>query len=61
MEIKIDRAEEERLKVELAKRTDFEAERIRRYLAMPDLSRTAGSPLAEIVERVCSNTCFGGL
>lgn len=52
MEIRIDRGEEERLKGELAVRTDFEAERMRRYLALPDLSRTPGSPLAEIVARV---------
>ncbi len=52
MEIKVDRSEEIRLKGELAKRTDFEAARMRRYLAMPDLSRTPGSPLYEITERV---------
>ena len=33
-------------------RTDAEALRIKRYLAMPDLSRTPGSPLSEIVARV---------
>lgn len=33
----------------LATRNDFEAERMKRYLAMPDLSRTEGSPLHEIV------------
>ncbi len=31
---------------------DTESARIKRYLAMPDLSRTEGSPLREIVERV---------
>lgn len=36
----------------LAGRTDPEAARIKRYLGMPDLARTAGSPLHEIVERV---------
>ena len=35
----------------LAARTDAEAERMKRYLAMPDLSRTPGSPLYEIVEK----------
>lgn len=34
----------------LTARTDAEAARIRRYLEMPDLSRTPGSPLHEIVE-----------
>ncbi len=52
MEIKIPRTEEERLRKELDRRTDAEAMRMKRYLAMPDLSRTAGSPLYEIVERV---------
>jgi len=52
MEIKIDRSEENRLLKELGKRTDFEATRIERYFSMPDLSRTPGSPLNEIVKRV---------
>jgi phenylalanyl-tRNA synthetase alpha chain len=38
----------------LESRTDAEALRIKRYLAMPDLSRTPGSPLYEIVERATS-------
>ncbi|HVW82911.1 MAG TPA: hypothetical protein VHC68_03145 [Candidatus Paceibacterota bacterium] len=58
MEITIDRGEEERLRRELARRGDFEAERIKRYLAMPDLSRTPGSPLYEIVERVKAAPAF---
>jgi len=36
----------------LESRTDSEAARIRRYMAMPDLSRSTGSPLKEIVDRV---------
>lgn len=52
MEIAIDRSDEKRLRAELEKRTDIEAARMRRYLAMPDLSRTPGSPLHEITERV---------
>jgi phenylalanyl-tRNA synthetase alpha chain len=51
MEYHISLEEQERFLKELAKRTDPEAERIKRYLAMPDLSRTPGSPLYEIVER----------
>lgn len=43
--------EEQALKQELEKKTDFEARRIRRYLSMPDLSRTEGSPLKEVVDR----------
>lgn len=52
MDIRISRAEEKRLRAELEQRTDVDAERMKRYLAMPDLSRTSGSPLREIVERV---------
>jgi phenylalanyl-tRNA synthetase alpha chain len=52
MEISISREEENRLRKELEARTDFEALRIKRYLSMPDLSRTPGSPLYEITERV---------
>lgn len=49
--ITINIEEEKRLRAELEKRTDFEALRMRRYLNMPDLSRTEGSPLKEIVDR----------
>lgn len=52
MHITIDRSEEERLRKDIAGRTDTEALRIQRYLSMADLSRTPGSPLAEIVQRV---------
>ena len=51
MDYRISLDEQERLLKGLESRKDAEAERIRRYLAMPDLSRTPGSPLAEIVER----------
>lgn len=52
MEIIIPLDEEKRLLKTLEGRTDAEADRIRRYLAMPDLSRTPGSPIHDIVERV---------
>ncbi len=52
MHIPIDTTEEQRLRAEVATKTDPESLRIQRYLGMPDLSRTAGSPLHEIVERV---------
>ncbi|HZZ99388.1 MAG TPA: hypothetical protein VFK07_01625 [Candidatus Paceibacterota bacterium] len=51
MEINIESPEERKLKQELEQRHDAEAERMKRFLAMPDLSRTPGSPLHEIVER----------
>ena len=50
-EIVISVDEENQLKNEIKKRTDFEALRIKRYLGMPDLSRTEGSPLKEIIDR----------
>ncbi len=53
--------EENRLKQELEKRTDFEAARIRRYLSMPDLSRTEGSPIADIVNRILNYPYFKNL
>jgi phenylalanyl-tRNA synthetase alpha chain len=59
--IVIDTTEEKRLKVELEKRTDFEAQRIRRYLSMPDLSRTPGSPIKEVVDRILASDYFKNL
>ena len=50
--------EEQRLKKVLAARADFEAQRIKRYLSMPDLSRTAGSPVKEIVDRILASDYF---
>ena len=61
MDIRIDRSEELRLRKELEARTDIEAARMKRYLNMPDLSRTPGSPLAEIVERVKKVPSLEGL
>jgi len=57
----IDTTKEISLKKELEKRTDFEAQRIRRYLSMPDLSRTPGSPVAEIVKRILASPYFKDL
>lgn len=58
MKIVIDSSEDARLRKELEQRTDAEAARIRRYLTMPDLSRTEGSPLHEITKRVKSAPAF---
>lgn len=60
MYIEIDKSEEVRLRKELEARTDIEAARIKRYLSMPDLSRTPGSPLHEIVEQVKKAPSFEG-
>lgn len=43
---------EDRLKIELAKRTDSEAERIKRYLNMADLSRREDGPIRELVNNI---------
>ena len=51
LEIKIESEEEAKLRQELESKHDPDSERIKRYLNMPDLSRTPGSPLREIVER----------
>ena len=50
--------EEKTLLKNLEKRTDTEALRMKRYLSMPDLSRTPGSPIYEIVERILSQKDF---
>lgn len=52
MELIIDTKEQETLLAGLNKRTDIEAIRMKRYLGMPDLSRTPSSPLFDIVSRV---------
>ncbi len=43
--------EEESLKQNLEGKTDVYSMRLKRYLGMPDLSRTPGSPVAEVVAR----------
>lgn len=44
--------EENRLKIELNKRTDAESLRMQRYLAMEDLSRAESGPLRELIDRI---------
>lgn len=51
-EITITLPEADKLKNELATRTDADSKRMVRYLDMPDLSRTPGSPLHEMVTRI---------
>jgi phenylalanyl-tRNA synthetase alpha chain len=58
MEYKISLDEQNEALKTLAGRADVEAERIRRYLAMPDLSRTPGSPICEIVQRILASEYF---
>lgn len=59
MEIKIDKTEQSALLQSLDLRKDTEVMRMKRYLAMPDLSRTEGSPIHEMVKRVTSLPSFG--
>src|SRR3990167_8994615 len=49
--ITINSEEEKKVKKELEERQDTEGLRLKRFLNMPDLSRTEGSPLKEIVDR----------
>ena len=50
--------EERKLLEVLNNRTDAEATRIKRYLSTPDLSRTLGSPINEMVERILAQPSF---
>jgi phenylalanyl-tRNA synthetase alpha chain len=59
-EILIDRSEENKLIADLASRTDADANRLKRYLALPDLSRKEGSPLREIVDRASQTKSLAG-
>ena len=50
MEIRIDTKQQQDLISKLISKSDAESLRIKRYLEMPDLSRTEDSPLFEIVK-----------
>ena len=50
--------EEKELLQKLEARTDTEALRMKRYLSMPDLSRTPSSPIYEIIHRILSQPDF---
>lgn len=52
--------EEKRLRAELASRTDPDGMRMKRFLDMPDLSRTPDSPLHEIVQRALQAKSLAG-
>ncbi len=51
MDIVIKSETEDSLKKDLENKNDVQSQRLKRYLNMPDLSRTEGSPLQEIVEK----------
>jgi len=58
MVYKISLEEQKSLLEDLAERTDSVAVRIKRYLSMPDLSRTMGSPIGEIVKNILAQPAF---
>lgn len=58
MEINIKSEKEETLKGELEKKSDAEGKRMLRFLSMPDLSRTSGSPIHELVARILGLKSF---
>ena len=51
---------EKKLIKDLQKRHDPEAERLKRFLAMPDLTRTPGSPISELAKRIVGLPRFSG-
>ncbi len=57
-EIVIPSEDEARLRAELAGKTDADSLRIKRYLDMPDLSRTPGSPIYELAQRIVALADF---
>lgn len=61
MEYTIPRDEEKRLIDSLAERQDTDALRMKRVLAMPDLSRTPGSPLYDLVARARATNALKNL
>ncbi|OHA12058.1 MAG: hypothetical protein A3J10_01325 [Candidatus Sungbacteria bacterium RIFCSPLOWO2_02_FULL_54_10] len=54
----IQRDEEKKIRADIEKKGDAETTRIKRYLAMPDLSRTPLSPVHELVKKVISIPTF---
>lgn len=50
--------EEKKIKEELDKRSDPESDRLKRFINMPDLSRTKGSPIYELAERITTLSDF---
>ena len=57
-DIIIDNSEEKKLIEDLNNRNDVKAERIKRLLDLPDLSRKEGSPLHAIVDKVLKTPDF---
>ncbi|MBI2630603.1 hypothetical protein HYW73_00065 [Candidatus Nomurabacteria bacterium] len=60
-EYKVTSSESDKLLKNLESKNDVDSMRIKRYLAMPDLSRTSGSPIREIVDRILAHPYFKDL
>ena len=58
--IVIENPEEKFLIEELGKRTDVKAERIKRFLAMPDLTKKENSPIKILADQIISLPIFDG-
>ncbi len=58
MKINIESNEEQTLREMLESRADAEARRLKRFLNMPDLTRTPDSPLSEMIERIVTLPSF---
>jgi phenylalanyl-tRNA synthetase alpha chain len=60
-EYKVATDTEKNLIKDLNQREGADALRMKRYLSMPDLSRSAGSPIAEVVNRIINSQYFKDL
>ena len=58
MEYQIHTDEEQKIRASLEARQDTDALRIKRLFAMPDLSRTEGSPIKDLVHKITSAESF---
>ncbi len=58
MKITIETPEELSVRKKLSEKKDAVSERLKRFLALPDLSRTPGSPIYELAERIISIPSF---
>ena len=60
-ELVVQSEEEVKLRKELVERPDAESKRMLRFLNMPDLSRTPGSPIYEMVQRILNHPDYQNL
>ena len=53
-------SEQEELLKKLSKRSDAESERLKRYLALPDLTRLEGNPVKAVIEKIINLSSLRG-